>query len=78
MSDVLSKKDKKTFSVYCTEQVTPFFAWLTGAYPNNTIVGSEFLGNDLSPGQVVDGVRHEDLQCLSFKDLTCDLVISND
>src|SRR5208282_3583269 len=33
---------------------------------------------NLSPGQIVDGVQHEDLQNLSFKDSSLDLVISND
>lgn len=41
-------------------------------------VASEYLGPSLQPGQVVGGVRHEDLQRLSFADDSFDLVLSGD
>lgn len=39
---------------------------------------SEYLGPEYYPGQVVDGVRHEDAHQLSFDDCSFDLVISSD
>jgi SAM-dependent methyltransferase len=60
------------------EQVTPFFKWLAQTYPKLDITGSEFLGDNLTPGQIIDGVRNENLQNLSFKSASLDLVISND
>jgi SAM-dependent methyltransferase len=39
---------------------------------------SEYLGPGKAPGQVVDGVRHEDAHGLSFDDCSFDLVISSD
>jgi ubiquinone/menaquinone biosynthesis C-methylase UbiE len=39
---------------------------------------SEYLGDGYEPGQMVNGVRHEDLQSLSFGDNTYDLVISTE
>lgn len=37
---------------------------------------STFMGDAFTPGQVVNGVRHEDLQQLSFPDDSFDLVLS--
>ena len=78
VQSALSKRGATGSSVYCMEQVTPFFSWLTKKYAQLDIVGSEFLGDYLNPGQIVDGIRHENLQDLSFKDASLDLVISND
>lgn len=62
--------------IYITEQVTPLFEILNRRFAN--VVGSEFLGPDLDGGFVSDGVRHEDVQTLSFPDLSFDLVLSFD
>jgi SAM-dependent methyltransferase len=45
---------------------------------NPNYVASEYLGPSRKPGELVDGVRHEDAQSLSFPDGTFDLVISSD
>jgi SAM-dependent methyltransferase len=74
----LSKQGTTGATVYCMEQVTTFYSWLTKAYPLFDGIGSEFLGDNLSPGQIVDGIRHENLQNLSFKNSSLNLVISND
>lgn len=39
---------------------------------------SEYLGEDRKPGQLVDGVRHEDVQAMSFGDNSLDVLISSD
>jgi hypothetical protein len=39
---------------------------------------SEFVSAIASPGEVVSGVRHEDLQQLSFEDNSFDLVLSTE
>jgi SAM-dependent methyltransferase len=41
-------------------------------------VCSEYFGPEYPPGQFVRGIRHEDLQRLSFKDRSFDLVLSSD
>ena len=41
-------------------------------------VASEYLGPERRPGEVVEGVRHEDLQRLSFAAESFDLVLSSD
>jgi SAM-dependent methyltransferase len=74
----LSKQKNKAPAIYCMEQVTPFFAWMKKEYPYSNVVGSEFLGENLTPGQIVDDIRHENLHELSFRDASIDLVISND
>jgi SAM-dependent methyltransferase len=39
---------------------------------------SEYFGAEYSPGTVVEGVRHEDLQNLSFPDSSFDIILSSD
>ena len=63
-------------AVYVTEQVTPMFDWLTAHL--GPVTGSEFLVTEHSPGEIVGGVRHEDLQALSFEDQIFDYVLSFD
>ena len=63
--------------IYLTEQVTPLFASLQSRYPNLT--GSEYRGEDYAPGAVDGhGVRHENLERLSFADQSFDLIMSFD
>ena len=70
-------KDRRP-SVYLMEQVTPIFKWFSEQLPQASCVGSEYLGPEVAPGRVVKGVRHEDVERLSFADHSFDLVISND
>ena len=60
--------------IYLMEQVTPTYRWLAARYPN--VIGSEFLGEHLEPGTVIDGVRHEDATRLSFDDQSLACVLS--
>ncbi len=63
--------------IYITEQVTPFFRYLSQRQKN--LVGSEFLGEAMEGGSVSDaGIRHEDITSLSFSDKSFDKVISLD
>jgi SAM-dependent methyltransferase len=41
-------------------------------------VCSEYYGRDLKSGDVINGIRHEDLQRLSFADDSLDVVLSSD
>jgi SAM-dependent methyltransferase len=63
--------------VYLLEQVTRFFEWCTDVLPA-WVIGSEFLGPDRVGGEIIDGVRHEDVGRLSFPDASFDLIVSND
>jgi hypothetical protein len=63
--------------VYLMEQVTPIFEWmrkLQGA----EVHGSEYLGYDYKGGELINGVRHEDVMNLSYPDESFDLIVSND
>jgi SAM-dependent methyltransferase len=62
--------------LYVTERVTPTFQWLAERFPN--IVGSEYFPSAKRSGQLVNGVRHEDLQALSFDDGSFDYLLSFD
>ena len=62
--------------IYVTEQVTRLHGWLAARWPGT--VGSEYLGAKYAAGQVVDGVRHEDLCRLSFDSDAFDVVVSLD
>jgi SAM-dependent methyltransferase len=60
--------------IFVTEQVTPLYKWLARRYTQ--LVGSEYLGPERAPGEQIDGLRHEDVQRLSFQDAAFDLIVS--
>jgi GT2 family glycosyltransferase len=64
--------------VYLMEQVTPIYNWASTTFINHRIFGSEYLGHKYAGGTVVKGIRHEDVENLSFADGQLDLIISND
>lgn len=74
---VLACRDRRP-EVYLMEQVTPIFQWLNRTLPQAHYWGSEFLGEGISSGSVVGGIRHENVEDLSFEDGSFDLVVSND
>jgi O-antigen biosynthesis protein len=71
--DTLTKKH-----VYFMEQVTPIFNLAIETFKNHDLIGSEYLGYEYEGGTKINGIRHEDVENLSFLDETLDLIISND
>ena len=65
-------------SVYFMEQVTAIYKWAENVFQDREIVGSEYLGYEYKGGDVIQGVRHEDVENLSFADESLDLIVSND
>ena len=70
--------DEQGKHVYLMEQVTPIYNWLSTTFENHKIIGSEYLGHEYAGGAVVKGIRHEDVENLSFADGQLDLIVSND
>ncbi|HLQ37642.1 MAG TPA: methyltransferase domain-containing protein [Planctomycetota bacterium] len=66
--------------LYATEARTRLFAQCARRYQGRAaaVVGSEYLGAGLAPGALVRGVRHEDVQRLSFASASFDLLVSCD
>jgi SAM-dependent methyltransferase len=64
--------------IYLQEQVTPFYAKTCSLLGSERVVGSEYLGPERRPGEVVDGLRHEDAEHLSFSDAGFAAIASND
>jgi SAM-dependent methyltransferase len=62
-------------AIYNTETIGPIHERLRDL-PG--YVCSEYFGPDCAPGAMVNGVRHEDLQVLSFADDSFDFVLSSD
>jgi hypothetical protein len=62
--------------IYLTERVTPTYQWLAERF--RSLVGSEFIPGEHRSGDLVRGVRHEDLQALSFDDESFEHVVSFD
>ncbi|HFD86281.1 MAG TPA: glycosyltransferase [Gammaproteobacteria bacterium] len=69
---------RKGMTVYFMEQVTPIFQWASDEFKQHEIYGSEYLGHEYEGGSTVKGIRHEDVEDLSFSDGSLDLVVSND
>jgi len=64
--------------VFCYEQVTNFYRYLSRQQGIAEAIGSEYLGADRYPGETINGVRHEDALRLSFQAGSFDFLISND
>lgn len=62
--------------IYLYEQVTPFYQFMKAL--THTVKGSEYLGWDMAPGQIVNDIRNENALQLSFSDGEFDVIISND
>ena len=67
---------KKEDRIYITEHVTPMYRWLNARYVN--IQGSEYLGEEYKSGDLIRGIRHEDIMNLSFSHSSFDRVLSFD
>ncbi len=66
---------KEYHKIYITEQVTSLYNYIKIKVPDTT--GSEFLGSDYVGGFInQEGIRHEDMTHLSFKDETFDFYLS--
>lgn len=63
-------------NIYITEQVTPAYIYFKKKFPN--IIGSEFLGDEVKAGKIIEEVRHEDVTKLSFRSNKFDHVLSFD
>jgi SAM-dependent methyltransferase len=68
----------RAWRLYIAEKKTPLYEALARNARPNLVVGSEYLGEGFVSGDVVDGVRHEDLQQLSFPDASFDLVLTTE
>lgn len=61
--------------VYLMEQKTPLYRYFASYFSD--LVGSEYLGGDIDPGQLdADGLRNEDATCLTFGDDSFNVVMS--
>lgn len=73
-----SLRENSKLKIYLMEQVTPIYKWVSNNAKAAQFTGSEYLGYDLKGGSLVDGIRHEDVENLSFSSNCIDLIISND
>jgi len=62
--------------VYVSERLTEFYSRLESIFPS--IIGSEYLSESATPGELYEGIRHENIESLSFDSGMFDLVISCD
>ena len=73
--------EKGKLSLYATEQITPFYAWLEANLAIEC-VGSEYLGEDLKSSYLADKaksrIHHENVEALSFEAGQFDFIVSND
>jgi SAM-dependent methyltransferase len=63
-------------TIYIMEQKTSTYQFLKKRYPK--LIGSEYLGDNIQPGQVVNGLRHEDATHLSFANDSLEHILSFD
>jgi SAM-dependent methyltransferase len=64
----------KDIAVFNTETTGPLHEALKGPH----YLCAEYLGDDVTPGSHVKGIRHENLKALSFENDSIDLLLSSD
>jgi len=64
--------------IYMYERVTKLYSAIESYFGADHVTGSEYLSPELASGTIVDGILHEDAECLSFEDNSFDLIISCD
>jgi GT2 family glycosyltransferase/glycosyltransferase involved in cell wall biosynthesis len=69
---------RESKNVYFMEQVTPIYNWAKTTLDGHDFVGSEYLGYEYEGGTTIKGIRHEDIEKLSFSNAQFDLIVSND
>ena len=72
------KNTNSNTSVFMYEQVTPLFKYAENFFKNINLIGSEFLGYDKKPGEIIRNIRHENSMELSFNDNSFDIIVSTD
>jgi len=74
----VSQREGRAPDVFLFEQVTTLFQYLSATEKTWNLTGCEWLGADVKPGAVVNGIRHEDCAALSLPDSSVDIVMSLD
>jgi len=72
------ENQKKIENIYLYEQVTQFYEYAKITFTDKNVIGSEYLGFDKKPGEIIKNIRHEDALNLSFENNYIDIIISND
>lgn len=62
--------------IYMTEQATALYQWMGERFPNRQ--GSEYLGEEHGLGKIVNGLRNENVEALTFDDEQFDYILSLD
>ncbi len=78
LKEAVKKRTSQVLSIYAMEHVSPTFHWLSQHLPQVTCIGSEYLGDQIPGGTLVNGIRHENVEALSLADRSIDLILSND
>jgi len=76
LKEAIYARSTTSLTLYTMEQVTPLFNALRKQFPQ--VIGSEYLGESLAGGTLVNGIRHEDVEALSFAEDSFDFILSND
>jgi len=69
---------KPDLTVYMYEQATKTFQYVQNNFTKIKLIGSEYFGPDKKPGEIINKIRHENAEGLSFNDKSIDVIVSND
>lgn len=82
MLDILQnnvlKYPNNSLKIFMHEKITEFYALAYNTFTDHKIIGSEYLGDGIESGKVINGIRHENAESLSFENNSLDIIISND
>jgi SAM-dependent methyltransferase len=76
--DIAQYINERRLRVYLAEANSPLFSFLKAQLDPDLFICSEYLGPENKSGDIVNDIRHEDLQQTSFPDESFDIIITCD
>jgi len=78
LTNIADYINKRRLRVYSADANSPMFHLLEALLEPELFVYSEFFGPQYRSGDIVRGIRHEDLQATSFADESFDIIITSE
>lgn len=78
LAEIVVYINEKQLRVYSADAYSPMFLFLKAQLDPALFVYSEYFGREYKSGEMVNDIRHEDLQATSFADESFDIILTCD
>lgn len=78
LAEIVVYINEKQLRVYSADAYSPMFLFLKAQLDPALFIYSEYFGPEYKSGEMINGIRHEDLQATSFADESFDIILTCD